>query len=134
MIFKFGSYFEKVVLDTSNLIRTKEEIFTIRKIACFMDKEEEVNMAINTPDKKNLLTRIFNEKNILREDMKKERSILKNNKCLLTKNSNMLALAESDVFFISSMASASFMFILASRLQLVKKGNKFRIFFTFLRN
>lgn len=110
----------KVVIDTSKLIKTEEEIFKSDKVACFIDGEQEMNIA-KSPNANNLLSKIYNKKTYLRSDMVKERKMLNKDRCLIKKDTSMFDLFQSDIFNIGSQVFFDFLLLYQSQLDLIKK-------------
>lgn len=62
----------KVVVDTSELVKDEHDMFNSRHTACFFYDQQEMNMAVTSPTD-NLLTRVFKRKTYFRPDQVKER-------------------------------------------------------------
>ena len=89
------------VVDTSQLIKDVHDVFSSRKIACFVAHNQLYDMILSSPTK-NILWKIFNEKTGLREDMVEERKLLSGDRCLVSKNMIQIAaiLKSADEFFL----------------------------------
>lgn len=107
------------MIDTSQLITTKEEIFESKRVACLVNQGTEMFLASSSPIN-NLLTRIYNEKTYLPVEMKKEREeIYKNDRCLFTRDSKTLSatFTNENTFTVGSTTSSNFWFVLFSHFQ-----------------
>lgn len=91
----------QVVIDTSKLIRSKEDILNTDKVSCFIENESEIKIA-QTASKGSIMNRIYKEKIHLREDMIKERNLIKKDHCVIEKDSSMFGLVGSDLLIIGS--------------------------------
>ena len=96
------------VVNTSQLIKDDFDLLNNQKVACFLEDEHLTSTITNSPSK-NVLTRVFNEKTWLREDMKKEREMLKSGRCMLSRNPSISALLDSDVYFIGERSLANYL-------------------------
>lgn len=97
----------KVIVDTSELLTDKRDIFSSRHVACFFYDQQEMNMAKTSPAN-NLLTRIFRKKTYLRPDQVKEREVVQNDRCFVVAGEKNLELMNSDLFMVSSELHFSF--------------------------
>lgn len=98
---------DKVVVDTSKLVKDEREVFSSRHVACFFYDQQEMNMAVTSPTD-NLLTRIFKRKTYFRPDQVKEKQIVQNDRCLVVAGEKNLELMNSDLFMVSSELHFSF--------------------------
>ena len=92
------------VVDTSSLIIDESDIFKSRKVGCMLKNDQLHNMILNSPNK-NILSRIY-ERTRFRPDMLKEKTLLKSDRCLLTRDARMFQLLHSNVFFLSERKAA----------------------------
>ena len=97
----------KVVVDTTELVKDERDIFSSRHVACFFYDQQEMNMAKASPTN-NLLTRIFRHKTYFRPDQVKEREIVQNDRCFVVAGEKNLELMNSDLFMVSSELHFSF--------------------------
>ena len=108
----------KVVVDTTHLIRNERDIFNSRKVACLLQDGQVYNLILSSPTK-NILTKIFHEKTQLRPDMQRERAILQKSQCLLFRNPKVFQVLNSDVFFVAELTLAHLMLGMTSLLNKV---------------
>lgn len=78
-----------------------------KKVSCFIENESEIKIA-QTASKSSIMYRIYEEKIGLREDMVKERKLIKSDRCVLEKDSSMFGLVGSDVLIIGSESLCEF--------------------------
>ena len=104
------------VVDTSQLVKDEHDIFTTQRVACFVRNETLHTMVANSPARKNILSRIFDEKTRLRDDMAKERAMLKGDRCLPPRSPEMFDLMNSDVFLVGPGTSMDLLLITSSFL------------------
>ena len=115
----------KVVVDTSFLIKNEQEIFSSRRVVCFLDKVCNLNLKktkiskpnffnqvpltnmIATSPIRNTLWRIFHEKTLFQPDMKRERAIIGRDRCLLDTNPSLAQIVDSEkLSFVGEMRNA----------------------------
>lgn len=89
----------KIVIETSHLLQTKQDLLKTKKIACFIEKEQEVNMAISSPNKNNILNQIYREKTRFRNDQIEEMKIINNKRCLMPRIEQRVANFAPDDFY-----------------------------------
>lgn len=104
----------KVVIDTSDIIKDKQDLFSSKRVNCFMDEETETNMALTAP-KGSILSKLYDEKTILSERMVKEKSILKNDRCLFKRDSSIVSLLNSYLYLTGSETAFYFLEIAFSQ-------------------
>lgn len=97
----------QVVIDTSDLVQSREDLMKTKKVACFIEEEGEFKIAQTAP-KGSIMNRIYEEKSLLGEGMSEERKLIKGNRCVLKKDSTMLGLMESDVLLMGSESLCEF--------------------------
>lgn len=87
-------------MDTSQLLKDEQDIFSSPKVACFLKNDQLHSMVIST-QVKNILSRIFAEKTFFRADMLEERALL-GDRCLFTSDFIKIAkiIQDSDVFML----------------------------------
>lgn len=92
-----------MVVDTSNVLKDKSDLLTTKRVACFIQRETEVNMAQRLP-KHVLLARLYNEKTYFRDDQALERSYFDTNQCLVKREKPIPPsfLTSNDMFFIGT--------------------------------
>ena len=80
----------KLVVDSSGVIKDKVDIFTTNRTACYVEGDIEHTLALTSPND-SLLTRIYNEKNKLTKPIKGLRNKRIKDRCIIEKtldNSN----------------------------------------------
>lgn len=110
----------KVVVDTSDLMQTEQDLFNTRRVACFLDKEKEMNLATDLTNK-NILTRIYNEKTKFRADQVKERKLCNNERCLFPRDLRTIDLIDSDLYSIGSKTLFNFFLAFFAQFNANKK-------------
>lgn len=115
------------MVDTSQLIKERNDIFTSDMVACFIENEQITNLIASSPT--SVLSRILSEKSILRPDMAKERELVGSSRCVLDRDPKLFKLMQSDVFLFTekkfldlSLAIPLFADGLPKRLWLKKSG------------
>ena len=88
----------KVVVNTDDLIKDKNDVLNTRKLACILKDDQLHSMIVSSPTK-NILGRIY-EKTKLRPDMVNERAILEGDRCLSGREPKMASLITSDIFLV----------------------------------
>lgn len=115
------------MVDTSSLIKNEQDIFNDPRVACFIEGEQEMNLAVQIRSPENLLKRIFETKTQLRDDMVEEKRILKREKCILplrdtSSTDSMTGLALSDFYFVASRTYFDFMVVFFSQFGMSRKA------------
>ena len=82
-----------------------------QRVSCFIENENEIKIA-RTASKSSIMYRIFNEKTSLREDMAKEKKLIKKDRCVLEKSTRLFDLVGSNVLIIGSESLSYFAFLL----------------------
>lgn len=95
------------VVNTSQLIKDDQDLFSSQKVACFIEEEHLTSLIASAPSK-NVLTRVFNEKTWLPPGMTKERHILKSDRCLMKRNPSIYSLFNSNFYLIGERSSANY--------------------------
>ena len=92
----------KVVVDTSDLIKNSVDLMKTKKIVCFLNKDSEMNFALRLP-KNTILSRIFYEKTYFRDDQMNEKLYLRKDRCLIDLDPKLVEFAKNDdnLFIIS---------------------------------
>ena len=85
------------MIKSSQLVKDHHDIFSTRKVACFLENDTLHIMAVKSPVK-SILSRIFHAKTRLRPDMVKERAMVKGDRCLTARSPEMFDLFNSDIF------------------------------------
>ena len=86
------------MVDTSQLIKNKQDLLSTKKVACMVENEQMMNLIISSPTK-NILSRIFYEKTRLRPDMVEERAIFGIDRCLLSRQPEMIKVKHLEMYF-----------------------------------
>ena len=107
------------VVDTSELIKNEEDIFSTNRVACFLKDEQEMKIAESSATN-NLLTRIFRERTLFRTDQEKEKKILGTDRCILEINERIGWLTNSQIFLIASKLHLSYLVALTNGLELAR--------------
>lgn len=89
-----------MVVDTSLLIKSKEDAFKTERICCFVDTSTELNIALSS-DKDTLLRRLYEEKSLMTKPIKNLHS-KEEGRCIMNKNPNNLNIDLDYVFTIIS--------------------------------
>lgn len=116
------------MVDTTSLIKNEQDIFeNDRRVACFVEYEQEMNLALAIRSPENLLKRIFETKTKLRDDMTEEKQILKKEKCILplrdpSSTDSMTGLALSDFYFVASRTYFDFLIVFFSQFGMSRKA------------
>ena len=97
----------KVVVDTSDLIKNSMDLMKTKKIVCFLNRESEMNLAIRLP-KSTILSRLFYEKTYFRDDQVNEKLYIGKDRCILELNTKMLYLSKTDTLLIRTQAECKF--------------------------
>ena len=107
------------MVDTSQLIKNRDDIFRADRVACFVDQEQEMNIIQSSKNlQKSLLSKIFHEKTFFSEDMVPERQLLKRDRCFVKRDFSLLNLIKSPhVFFVCSQTIMDFILVLISMLE-----------------
>ena len=94
-------FFLLQVVDTSRLIKDDNEMFTTEKTACLL-KDGQIHAMITSSPNRDVLSRIFYEKTLLKPEMEMERKMLGEERCLIGRNIPMTKLLEAslDDFFL----------------------------------
>ena len=103
------------VVDTSQLVKNEQDIFSTSKVACML-KQDQLHNMIGSSSTKNILSRILYEKTRLRPDMAKERELLKSDHCLAERSPKLLSLFSSDNFFFVGERNMFHIFLTAFSL------------------
>ena len=109
------------MVDTSQLISNERDIFRSSETACFCENDPLMNLIISSPNK-NILSKIFWEKTWLNPSMKKERELLKEDRCIIRDFSKLPSLFRSPIYLIGELNSANV--ILASLASLLEGALK----------
>lgn len=97
----------KVVIDTFDLIKNTRELLNTKKVVCFLNRDTEMNLAINSP-KNTILSKLFHEKTRLRDDQVKEKLFLNNQHCLMKLDVKMAEMLKSDILLVISKVESNF--------------------------
>ena len=103
----------KVVVDTSDLIKNNIDLLKTRKIVCFFYKDTEMNLALRL-SKSSILSKLFYEKTYFRDDQVKEKSIAQKDRCLLELDIKLVELIKTDNLLVLSEAECKSRYFLES--------------------
>ena len=98
----------KVVVDTSVLMKSASDLFKADSPACFYMKDTEMNLAINSP-KNTILSRLFYEKTYFRKDQVEVMAALNSKRCLMPFDPNSAELLKNDGSVIISQTECRFL-------------------------
>ena len=107
------------MVDTSQLIKNRYDIFRSSRVACFLDHEQEMNIIQASKFRqKSLLSKIFYEKTFLSPGMVTERQLLKGDRCIGKHDVSLINLIKSEhVFFVGSQFLMDFVLALLSMFE-----------------
>ena len=89
---------EKIVVDSSELIKSDHELLNTNKVACLVKEEIETNIF----DPNSLISQVIKKKMNFRKDQTVENSLFDTGKCLLQKGTPMHLLFNSPVFYVGT--------------------------------
>ena len=103
----------KVVVDTSELMKSVSDLFKANRPVCFLLKDTEMNLALNSP-KNTILSRLFYEKTWLREDQVNEMAVLNSKRCLAPMDPKLVELLKGDGTILVSQTEGKFLQFLSA--------------------
>ena len=90
-----------MIVDTSSLIKSKEDALKTERICCFIDGSTELSIALSS-GKENVLSRLYEEKSLLTKSSKNLYNQVKRDKCILEQKYETANLELDNIFSISS--------------------------------
>ena len=94
----------KVVVDTSDLIKNSVDLMKTKKIVCFLNKDSEMNLALRLPNS-TILSRLFYEKTYFKDNHVEEKLYLRKDRCLIDPDPKLVEFAKNDdILQVSSEA------------------------------
>ena len=105
----------KVVVDTSDLIKNSVDLMKTKKIVCFLNKESEMNLALRLPSS-TTLSKLFYEKTYFKDNQVKEKLYLGKDRCLIDLDHKLVEFAKNDdILFVNSEADCKSSYFFKSK-------------------